>query len=337
MIMEVHESMNFFMKIQTAYCGIDKTVQNWIYASVCSSFLKHLIVKSSAYEYWAPLAKVFNKDSQAKLMELRYRLQTLKKGSQTIEQYISVAKDLKDYILAAGDKINDREQILYVLEGVDFNYTSLITTITNMKRILPPNKVFPRMRMHERQHERMHFSDPDLIHANYANYSKNNRFIGFSNKPHHVDSKNTRTSSHVFDQTETQNSSQDKGKNSKYENIQCQICKKMEHTIAGCYFILLKPKTVVQQIINCRLEVLHLSHTCHKFKKHNNLIYLLQIFLMLISQFIHRILHLKLSLLLLWHHLFCIDNDSWIQKQHITLHKIMQCRNIQQIIVEMHP
>lgn len=42
-----------------------------------------------------------------------------------MELYISVTKDLVDHFLATGDQISDREQILYVLGGLDQNYTSL--------------------------------------------------------------------------------------------------------------------------------------------------------------------------------------------------------------------
>lgn len=124
-------------------------VKNWIYSSLSPDYLIHLTSKHDASEYWQAIAKVFNDDSQARLMDLKWRLQSLGRTNQTMEQYISVAKDLTDHILAAGDTISDREQILYVLGGLDSDYTSLVTTITSKKRILPLAKVSTCIRMHE--------------------------------------------------------------------------------------------------------------------------------------------------------------------------------------------
>lgn len=38
-----------------------------------------------------------------------------------------VKQNLIDHILTAADSINDKEQLLYVLKGLNTNYTSLVT------------------------------------------------------------------------------------------------------------------------------------------------------------------------------------------------------------------
>lgn len=50
-------------------------------------------------------------------MDLGWRLQTLKKGSMNIKQYISTVKGLIYHLLIAGDTINDKEHMIYVLGG----------------------------------------------------------------------------------------------------------------------------------------------------------------------------------------------------------------------------
>lgn len=39
-----------------------------------------------------------------------------------MEQYISHSKDLINHILETGDNMSDREQMLYVLGGLDVDY-----------------------------------------------------------------------------------------------------------------------------------------------------------------------------------------------------------------------
>lgn len=50
-----------------------------------------------------------------------------------MKEYINRAKDLIDFFLAIGDMLGDCEQVLYVLRGLDVNYTFLVTIITNKK------------------------------------------------------------------------------------------------------------------------------------------------------------------------------------------------------------
>lgn len=76
------------------------------------------------------LAKVFNDGSQAHLMDLRWGPQILRKSTFAMEQYISTARDLIDHLMAIGDHLGDREQVLYVPGGLDVNYISIVTNIT---------------------------------------------------------------------------------------------------------------------------------------------------------------------------------------------------------------
>lgn len=79
---------------------------------------------------------------------------------QTMEQCISLEKKLVDHILEFVDIISNREHMLYVFEGLDSNYISLITNITNKKQILSLNDIFTCLRMHERQCKCMNLPYP---------------------------------------------------------------------------------------------------------------------------------------------------------------------------------
>lgn len=68
-----------------------------------------------------------------------------------MKKYIDNSKDLIDYLLVSSDALSDKEYILYVFDGLDTNYTSLITHITNKKKILTLDELYARIRMHEKQ------------------------------------------------------------------------------------------------------------------------------------------------------------------------------------------
>lgn len=68
----------------------DNIVMSWIYSSIFQNYLKYLIGKDkdSTASYWKGLKKAFSDSSQAQMMQLRWRLQILQKGSMPVKSYI---------------------------------------------------------------------------------------------------------------------------------------------------------------------------------------------------------------------------------------------------------
>lgn len=72
-----------------------------------------------------------------------------------MKQYISKSKDIIDHLLDASDTLSDKEHMIYVLGGLDANYTSLVTNIISKERILSLDEIYTRMRLHKRRNARM--------------------------------------------------------------------------------------------------------------------------------------------------------------------------------------
>lgn len=87
-----------------------------------------------------------------------------------MNEYINQAKDIFNLLLAAADPISLREQVIYLVSGLNFDYNSLITTLTYKKKMPTLEEVFIMMRVHEQQVQRMQsFSvDHQLNQANFA-------------------------------------------------------------------------------------------------------------------------------------------------------------------------
>lgn len=51
-------------------------------------------------------------------MELRIQIQTIKKGSQTAQDYLRRIKFLADQLAAAGEPVTDKDLVLYTLGGL---------------------------------------------------------------------------------------------------------------------------------------------------------------------------------------------------------------------------
>lgn len=106
-------------------------MKNWVYFSLTPAFLKHLVGKNIATEYWNVLKKAFANGSSARLKQLRWQLQTIRKGMRSMENYINYCRDLINHLIAVGDTISEKEQIMYVIGDLDANYNSLIITVSD--------------------------------------------------------------------------------------------------------------------------------------------------------------------------------------------------------------
>lgn len=83
-------------------------------------------------------------------------------------QYINHSKDMIDHLLVSRDTLSIRDQVLYVLRGLDGCYEFLVTIVTNKKKVLSLDELFNRMRTHDKQLERINILDIALIQANYS-------------------------------------------------------------------------------------------------------------------------------------------------------------------------
>lgn len=59
-----------------------------------------------------------------------------------MNDYISRAKDLCNHLSAASDPISPRDWIMYLFSGLNFDYSSLITTLTYKKEMPSLEEVF---------------------------------------------------------------------------------------------------------------------------------------------------------------------------------------------------
>ena len=80
--------------------------------------LGHVVQCQSSAEVWKTLEQLFSAKSKARILQLRLSLQTLKKGSSSIEDYILKMKARANDLLVAGQAISDDELILYILGGL---------------------------------------------------------------------------------------------------------------------------------------------------------------------------------------------------------------------------
>lgn len=85
---------------------------------------------STSREVWAALERHYASKSRARIMQLRRELQTIRKGSQTMQHYFLKAKQLADSLASSGHPIETSDLQQIILAGLDSAYDAIVTTLT---------------------------------------------------------------------------------------------------------------------------------------------------------------------------------------------------------------
>ncbi|WVZ67619.1 hypothetical protein U9M48_016671 [Paspalum notatum var. saurae] len=107
----------------------DQLLLGYLLNSLTKEVLAPVATLSSAAEVWATLEGMYAAQSRARATNLRMQLVSLKKGSMTAAAYFSKMKSFGDELAAIGKKVEDEEMVSYILNGLDFDYNSLVSSV----------------------------------------------------------------------------------------------------------------------------------------------------------------------------------------------------------------
>ena len=91
----------------------------------------------SSQELWYYLAQKYNCVSPTRKLDLYSRIQSTKKGSRSLIEYLSEIKSLRDQLASIGDPLSEQEKIYGVLRGLGKEYESIFTVIEHSMDIFP--------------------------------------------------------------------------------------------------------------------------------------------------------------------------------------------------------
>ena len=107
----------------------DRTILSWIYSSLTPAIMARIIGHNSSHYAWNALEKTFSSSSRARIMQLRLELQSTKKGSLAMIDYIMKIKGAADSLAAIGEPVSEQDQVMNLLGGVGSNYNAVVIAI----------------------------------------------------------------------------------------------------------------------------------------------------------------------------------------------------------------
>ncbi|KAL5805043.1 hypothetical protein ACOSQ3_031843 [Xanthoceras sorbifolium] len=118
------------------YLSWKKTYQllvSWLMSTLSSSILGRVTQCVTSCEVWNTITTMFSQNSMARVMHLRSQLQTLKKGSMKVSEYIVKIKGITDSLMAAGQIISEQDLVAYILGGLGLEFDPVICNIASKK------------------------------------------------------------------------------------------------------------------------------------------------------------------------------------------------------------
>lgn len=207
----------------TLWLRTDQALLSWLLNSISEAMLGHVLRCHFSAELRLLLDTLFATQSRARILQLRFQLQSLKKGSLTINDYVLKMKSLADGLTAAGQVFTDEDLILYILGGLGPEYDSVVINFTSRGDRISLSEVQFLLQSQELRIDQQTSlaSDVVLPSAQYASRGRRPSAPPPSGRPPNPRGRGR---------------GRGRGRNgNNFNRITCQMCTRTGHSAAKCY------------------------------------------------------------------------------------------------------
>ena len=193
--------------------------------------MTHIVGLSTAHDVWLTLERMFSSQSKARIMQIRYQLSTLKKGSLSVIEYFQKLKQLVDTLTAVHRPLDDFEVNSYLLAGLSSDYESMIASIQMLAAPMSLDELYGHLLTHEQCLTQLHplpNGAAPLVNTITTTPSNSNKG-GRGNR------------SHNFSHGGRSNGGRSRGRGvlglapPTTSRPTCQVCHKVGHNALDCY------------------------------------------------------------------------------------------------------
>lgn len=111
------------------WIATDQQVLGFLLSTLARDVLAQVATCNTAAAAWQMLEEMYSSVSRARFINTRIALSNTKKGTLSINEYVSKMKTLADEMTAAGKVVDDDDLVSYIIVGLDDTYEPVISTI----------------------------------------------------------------------------------------------------------------------------------------------------------------------------------------------------------------
>ena len=114
----------------------DRALMQLITATLSPIAMSCAIGSVSSRDLWNRLIEQFSIVSKTSIFQMKTNLQNIKKGADTISQYLLKIKEARDYLTAAGVHFADEDIIILALNGLPLEYNTFRCVIRGRESVI---------------------------------------------------------------------------------------------------------------------------------------------------------------------------------------------------------
>lgn len=234
----------------------DKLLMGWLISSVSENLFSLVSNYSSASEMWTALETYFVTESKVRIMHLKNTLQTLKKGSLSIQEYMRRMKDIFDTLVASGQVLTEEDLVNFILDGLGSDFEPIVVYILARVDSQAENLTLADLKLILQKYEQRLGRTSSLsfdFNGGVANVAKQTSRTGHGYGNYRPDSVVDSNSAFLADGISGQSTRYDsigqrnfrsfspggqgrgRGRNFNKPRVVCQLCGKSGHVVLQCY------------------------------------------------------------------------------------------------------
>jgi hypothetical protein len=123
----------------------DQQVLGFLLTSLSKDILVQVATVRTSAEAWKTITDMFASHTRARTTNVRLALATTKKDNMTVAQYYGKMKGLTDEMDAAGKPLDNEELVMYIYNGLDTEYNSLVSTLVTRLEPIAPSELYSQL------------------------------------------------------------------------------------------------------------------------------------------------------------------------------------------------
>lgn len=222
------------------WCTRDQIALGWILSTTTDAIVGQLTNFVTSTDAWRFLAASYAAHNSARATHLRMQLQTLRKGNQTVTEFLQQITTIVDQLASIGEIISPHEYQTHVFRGLGADFQSLAVAISvqNQSQAMTRDALHGLLLSHE---ARMELLEPVVpAPAAFATQAASSRIFPIQqqsrNHPQSVERQQHGPNQQYTNKNSGNNSFQRNGGNrtQRRDNIRCQICNRPGHRANYC-------------------------------------------------------------------------------------------------------
>ncbi|KAL5778583.1 hypothetical protein ACOSQ2_009320 [Xanthoceras sorbifolium] len=150
----------------------DQILLFWLISTLSQKVVGQVTKCKSSLEAWSKLENLYSQKSMAKILNLRQQLQTIRKGSHSVSDFVLKIKNIGDALSAAGEEVSEKDLLLSLMHGVGHEYDAVVVLISSQRMTMSLEEAQFLLLMHEQRIEQL--NSPNNFGGISANFVTNN-------------------------------------------------------------------------------------------------------------------------------------------------------------------